>query len=86
MFMGMQREGGYSATVEGYLIVDNRRIPLARTNGSTFVLAEECILTPGTTGELLVVVDNDPNSRQVRLPEGVARGQTVVAYDVEAPF
>ncbi|MBX3415566.1 MAG: hypothetical protein KF708_22975, partial [Pirellulales bacterium] len=76
---------GYSADVEGYFVVNKRRIPLAKSNGCTFVLAEQCELPPGTEGELLVIVDGKASSRRVEI-EGVALGQTVVQYKVTVPF
>jgi hypothetical protein len=85
--MGIHREnGGYSASVEGFLVVSNARICLAKTNGSTLTLAEPCELLPGTSASLLVIVDGEKDSRQITLPDGAIHGQTVVRYEVEAPF
>ena len=84
--MGTHHEDGYSADVEGFLVVDDQRIRLAKTNGSTFALAESCELAPGTVGDLLTIVDGQESSRLVKLPAGVTQGQTVVVYTVAAPF
>jgi hypothetical protein len=84
--MGVHHEDGYSASVEGYFVVGGRRIRLAKTNGCTFVLAEPCELAPGTAGELVVIVDGEKNVRSVCVADGVIAGQTVVEYDVMAPF
>jgi hypothetical protein len=84
--MGVHHEDGYSASVEGYFVTSNRRIRLAKTNGSKFVLAEPCELAPGTTGELVVIVDGEENVRSVSVVDGVVPGQTHVDYEVTAPF
>jgi len=85
--MGLRREnGGYSATDEGFFVYSGERIRLAKTNGSTFVLAEPCEIAPGTTGDLLIIVDGKRDSKRVMLPKGVASGQSVAEYAVIAPF
>ena len=84
--MGIHREHGYSASVEGFFVLQGTRIRLAKTNGCTFVLAERCELAPGTTGELLIIVDGQEDSKMVTLPEGAISGQTLVRYEVAAPF
>jgi len=84
--MGVHHEDGYSASVEGYFDLGTKRIRLAKTNGCTFVLAELCELAPGTTGQLVVIVDGEKNSRLVSIAEGVMPGQTIVGYEVVAPF
>jgi hypothetical protein len=84
--MGIYHENGYSADVEGFFVIRGNRVRLAKTNGYTFVLAESCELPPGAEGELLTVVDGNSNSRRVVLPDGVLRGQTLVKYEVAAPF
>jgi len=85
--MGIHREnGGYSASVEGFLVVSNARIRLAKTNSSTVTLAEPCEFPPGTSASLLVIVDGQQDSRQIMLPDGAIHGQKVVRYEVEAPF
>jgi hypothetical protein len=84
--MGIQRENGYSASVEAYLVVDDTRVRLAKTNGCTFTLAEPCELLPGTVGDLVVIIDDEEQSKAVLLPNGSALGQTIVDYIVTAPF
>ena len=85
--MGIHHEDGYSADVEGFLVVrDGPRIRLAKTNGSTLTLAESCELAPGTLGDLLVIVDGEKSSRLVVLPDGISIGQSQVRYTVAAPF
>jgi hypothetical protein len=84
--MGIRRENGYSANVEGFFVHGRTRVRLAKTNGCTFVLAEPCELPPGVTGELIVIVDDNPYAKLVTLPDGVVSGQTVVNYKIAAPF
>ncbi len=84
--MGYYHEDGYSSEVEGYLVINGRRIRLAKTNGRTLLLAEPCELAPGTEGELLVIVDGKRSSRRITLPMGVVGSEKNVAYEVVAPF
>jgi hypothetical protein len=84
--MGIHHEHGYSAEVEGFFVVGSTRIRLAKTNGCTFVVAEPCELSPGTEGDLLVIVDGSKSSRRVVIDGGVALGQRLVGYRVAAPF
>jgi hypothetical protein len=84
--MGFYREYGYSAEVEGFFVVDGERIRLAKTNGATFVLVEPRAIAPGTSGELLIIVDGQKDSKRVTLPDGVLPGQTLARYALEAPF
>lgn len=82
----MRHEHGYSADVEGFLVVGGTRIRLAKTNGQTMVVADPCELSPGAEGELLVIVDGSKSSRRVVIEDGIVRGQTIVKYRVAAPF
>ena len=85
--MGIRREdGGYSASVQGFLVVAGSRYQLAKTNGETLHLADPCELPPGTEAEMHIIVDGDDNSKRIVLPAGVALGQTRVPYEVAVPF
>jgi hypothetical protein len=84
--MGIHHETGYSADVEGFFVVNGEYIRLAKSNGSTFVLAEQCELPPRTEGDLLTIIDGHRDSRRVIIPDGVFVGQTAVGYKVVAPF
>lgn len=83
--MGVRHKDGYSADVRGYFVVNSRRFRVAKSNGSTFVLAEPCELPPQTEGDLLVIIDDQARSRRVKI-DGVAPGQSIVRYTVTAPF
>ncbi len=84
--MGVHHYDGYSANVSGFFVVERDRIRLAKTNGSTFVLAESRELSAGAEGDLLVIVDGVSTSRRVQVLEDVKRGQATVKYSVAAPF
>jgi len=85
--MGVYRESGYSASVHAFFITKEFKFALAKTNGRTFVLAEPIEFPPGTSGDIVVFLDGEKNSqRRVSIPCGVAKGETIVTYVVEAPF
>jgi hypothetical protein len=84
--MGIHHSDGYSADVEGFFIVGELRIRLAKTNGSAFFLAESCELPPGTEGDLLVIIDGKSTSRHVEITDGIVPGQTLVRYQTAVPF
>ena len=78
--MGVYREDGYSASVEGFLVFDCTKYRLAKTNGETFVLAESCRIPPRSAAILLVIVDGDEKEDRIFLPNGIACGDRVVKY------
>jgi hypothetical protein len=84
--MGMHHADGYSATVQGFLVVDGRRIRVAKTNEALITLADRCELPPGTEGELIVTVDGNSFSQTIRLPSGMSLDQSTTDYTVAAPF
>jgi len=84
--MGIQHKDGYSAAVESYLIIDGARYKLAKTNGETLMLHEDCVTPPGTVATMSITVDGDTRSKQVRLPDGIGAGDRIARYMVEAPF
>ncbi len=86
--MGIARTNGYSATVEGYLIVGDGRYRLAKTNGVRLVLSQPCAdeFPPGTDGELVIIVDGDRGSKRITLPDGVVCGEHQARYEAFVPF
>lgn len=84
--MGIQRNNGYSATVEAFLVVGESMIRLAKTGRTTLTFADACELPPETEGELVVCVDGHRDTRSVVLPDWLSLGQRVAAYAVTAPF
>jgi hypothetical protein len=81
--MGIHHRDGYSATVEGFLVVGESRVRVAKSNECKFALAESCELAPGTPADLMVTVDGSTHTRRILLPQGIARGQVVVEYEVQ---
>ena len=84
--MGIQRENGYSASVEAFLIVADQHIRLAKTGPNKVTLVEPCELSPGTEGELVIVVDGHRDSRTVVLDDGAICGRQEVRYSAAVPF
>ncbi len=84
--MGTHHKDGYSAEVQGFFVVGQDHLRLAKTNGRAFVLAESRRLLAGTEGDLLVIVDGVKSSRRVAVVEDVPLGQSTVKYAVTAPF
>jgi len=84
--MGIQRENGYSATVEAFLVVADQHIRLAKTGPDEITLVEPCELPPGAEGELVIIVDGHSDSQTVVLDDGAIRGRQEVRYSVAVPF
>jgi hypothetical protein len=80
-------DGGYSASVEAFVVIEERQLRLAKTNGVTFSLAEPCDFSiPGEIqADLIVTVDGATDSRRITLRDGLIVGQTQVKYD-DVPF
>lgn len=85
--MGIVREDGYSASVEGFLVIDeSTRLRLAKTNGFSLLLAEPCELPAGTEADLLIIIDGTSDSKRVVLPEGATADNPEVKYLAAVPF
>jgi hypothetical protein len=84
--MGIQRQNGYSATVEAYLTIGSQRVQVAKINGDYLTLAEARELAPKTEAQLNIVIDEKKSTRMVLLSDGSAAGQREVRYSVLAPF
>jgi hypothetical protein len=84
--MGIQRENGYSASVEAFLLVGGQHIRLAKTGPDKVVAVEPCELPPGTEGELVILVDGHRDSRSVVLDDGAISGRQEIRYSVAVPF
>ncbi len=84
--MGIYREGGYSASVEAYLLVGDNRYPIAKTGHDEVVVAEACELPPGCEAKLVVIVDGQKSSRAIVLDDGIRRGSLNARYSEAVPF
>ena len=78
--MGVHRNGGYSATVKGFLLVGQASYQIAKTDGETVVLAEACQIPAKTDAFLSIIVDGDETRESVFLPYGVELGEKAVKY------
>jgi len=84
--MGIQRDNGYSASVEAFLVIGEQHFSVAKTGRDAVVLAEPCALPPGTEGELVMIVDGHRESRAVVLDDGAINGRREVRYSLAVPF
>jgi hypothetical protein len=84
--MGIQRENGYSASVEAFLVIGEQRLSVAKTGRDSVVLVEPCELPKGTKCELVTLVDGRRNSRSVVLVEGANIMRREVRYSAAVPF
>lgn len=78
--MGIQWIDGYSATVESYLVIEDRRYRLAITNGADFTLGEECVAAPGTPAQFEITIDGNTRTTLIVLPDGMQSGQRKARY------
>lgn len=78
--MAVPTQDDYSATVESYLVVAKSRYRIAKSNGETITLDEDCELPPATSATLEISVDGDVWVRRVALPGGAQKGQRRIAY------
>ncbi|MCC6491992.1 MAG: hypothetical protein IT424_03115 [Pirellulales bacterium] len=77
--MGIQRENGYSASVEAFLSIGALSVRLAKVGRDTLAFAEPCEFPPGTEGDIVVSIDGHRRSRRVVLADGVAAGERVAS-------
>ncbi len=78
--MGIPKVDGHSATIDAFLVIDRKRVEVAKTNEQFVVLSESCQAPPGAEADLVVVIDDRVNSRRVRLLDGIVIGQQIVHY------
>lgn len=60
------QDGGYSAEVEIYLLVDGRRLPVAQV-GKDFLMLREPVDVPSGYAELCIVIDGNEQIHQIIL-------------------
>ncbi len=78
--MGIQRQNGYSATVEAHLLVGDKSVEVAKTSSDVIFVANDCELPPGVKAQLVVVVDGERFARWIVLHAGVVKGQREARY------
>ncbi|MBX7164957.1 MAG: hypothetical protein K1X74_01290 [Pirellulales bacterium] len=84
--MATYHEDGVSATVRSFLVIGRQKYRLAKTNGVTLTLDEDCVAAPGTMAEMQIIVDGDVRTKLVLLPDGIVPGHRKAAYQTAAPF
>jgi hypothetical protein len=80
--MGIQHSDGYSASVEAYLVVGDRRISVAKAGWDAVVLTEPCELLAGSTARLEVIVDGHLESKPILLDDGATGPHHTVRYSI----
>jgi hypothetical protein len=78
--MGIQHSDGYSASVEAYLIVGDRRISVAKTGRDAIVIGEGADLPAGAAGKLQVIVDGHVESKSIVLKGAANEHECSVPY------
>ena len=73
-------DGGYSAEVEVYLKVDDKKLRIARIGPSSFCLREPCEYPPGTEGTIVIKVDGREREVHAFLQNGIVNGLPEVQY------
>ncbi len=68
------------------MLAGSARYRLAKTNGVTFVMDEDCDVPPRTEAKLLIIVDGQESYKRVFLPDGVTPGLKRVRYEDGTPF
>jgi len=86
--MGISRDTGYSASIESYVIVGKQRLGLAKTNGVSFLLADEPAIAvpPGTAADMFIIVDGKTGRKSIELLDGITPGESRVRYAHTVPF
>lgn len=86
--MGVTRDGGYSATIESFVVIRGTRLRIAKTSADTLVLAEPCSVAaePESEVELLITVDGIVDSTRITLVDGLSPGQGTCRYGDAVPF
>ncbi|HEX4146901.1 MAG TPA: hypothetical protein VHY91_25615 [Pirellulales bacterium] len=79
--MGKRWKDGYSASVELYVLVGDKRFGVAQVGPSFFVLKDqEVAIPPGTDGRLVIIIDGREKSYPIFMQRGALAGCDEVAY------
>ena len=76
----------HSAKVSAYLLIQRKRVDIAKLNRDYLTLADACELGPETEAQLTFIVDAKKSTRMILLNDGVALGQREARYSVLSPF
>ncbi len=72
--MPLLSQGGHSAQVNMRLLFNGHSLPVAQL-GPDFILVDAPVTHPPTTASLVLCVDENERSWNVRLPSGMAAGE-----------
>lgn len=73
-------DGGYSADVLIYLLIDGKRFDVAQIGGGKLILREPAEIPPFTDATLVLSIDGREEVRQVFLSGGAEIDQRPIAY------
>jgi hypothetical protein len=77
--MGQQWLDGYSADVDVYLLIDDKRYDIAQIGGGSFILRGDHQIPAETQATLVIVVDGTEERQQIVTCED-ARKEEPVAF------
>jgi len=78
--MGIQRENGYSAHVEIYLLVDGEPLRVAQVGPGSLILRDLREIPPGASAKLVIKIDDHNEEHDVILFEGASGSRQLVKY------
>jgi hypothetical protein len=56
--MGIQWKDGFSAHVELFLLVEDKKLRVAQVGPESLILRDTCTIPPGTRGRIVIKVDD----------------------------
>lgn len=77
--MGQQWSDGYSADVDVYLLIDDKRYDIAQIGSGSFILRGNYQISAQTQATLVIVVDGVEERQQIVICED-ARDEEPVAF------
>jgi hypothetical protein len=78
--MGIHWKDGYSARVELYLDVGDKRLRVAQVGPASLILRDPCTLPPGTPGTIVINVDGTLKEHAVVLHNGAIASRDRVEF------
>jgi hypothetical protein len=72
--MGTQWKDGYSAHVELFLLVEDKKLRVAQVGPESLILRDACTIPPGTRGRIVIKVDDNQKEHDVVLHKGIVAG------------
>ena len=78
--IGVLPQHGYSAKVEAYLHVQDRRLKIGRIGASALELRETCDVPASTNATVVVSVDGLEQRMPILLIHGISNGSAIVEF------